>query len=151
MFMNRKILAEACNFLLTRLQIIVTWVSKPSLLFKLIPKSFLLLLFLMTLWSILIEKNSSVLNMRWHLQVFSFKKLFKNLIQSYFSTSSSFSRLTSTFWEHTYEVLSSTYHIISASQQIRISQREIDWIIAILKLILVERLGIYPDVSQNWS
>ena len=56
------------------LQIFVSWVSKPSLLFKLIPKSFLLLLFLMTSLSILIETGSSVLKMKWHLSAFAFKK-----------------------------------------------------------------------------
>ena len=36
--MNSENLAKACNFLLTRLQIFVTWVPKPSVLFKLTPK-----------------------------------------------------------------------------------------------------------------
>ena len=88
-FMYCEILDKACNFLLTRLQIFATWVSKPSLLFKLIPNSFLLL-FLMTLLSILIEKGSSALKMRWHLSAFAFKKLFENHSKSTFPTFSSF-------------------------------------------------------------
>ena len=79
MFMYCEILAKACNFLLTWLQIFTTWVSNPKLLFKLIPNSFLLLLFLMTPLSTLIEKGSSVLKMRWHLSAFAFKKLFKTI------------------------------------------------------------------------
>ena len=71
MFMYCEILAKVCNFLLSRLQIFATRVSKPSLLFKLIPNSYLLLLFLMTSLSLLkmvksslIEKGSLVLKMR---------------------------------------------------------------------------------------
>ena len=71
MLMYCEILAKVCNFLLSRLQIFATRVSKPSLLFKLIPNSYLLLLFLMTSLSLLkmvksslIEKGSSVLKMR---------------------------------------------------------------------------------------
>ena len=60
-FMYCEILDKACNFLLALLQIFATWVSKPSLLFKLIPNSFLLLLFLMTSLSMLIAKGSSYL------------------------------------------------------------------------------------------
>ena len=35
-----EIIAKACNFLLTWLQVFITVVAKPSLLFKLIPDSF---------------------------------------------------------------------------------------------------------------
>ena len=93
-----EILTKACNFLLTQLQIYATSVSKPSLLFKLIPNSFLLL-FLMTSLSMLTEKGSSLLKMRCHLSAFAFKKLFENHSKSTFSTSSSFSRVTSIFSE----------------------------------------------------
>ena len=79
-----KILAQACNFLLTWLQIFAKWVSKPSLLFELIPNSVLLLLFLMTSLSLLIEKGLCVLKMRWHWSVFAFKKLFENHSKSTF-------------------------------------------------------------------
>ena len=99
MLMNCEILAKACNVLRTRLQIFVTWVSKPSLLFKLIHNSFLSLPFLMTSLSTWIEKSSSVLKMRWHLS-FEFLK-------STFPTSSRFSRVMLAFSEHTYGVLSS--------------------------------------------
>ena len=61
----------------------------------------------MTLLSILIEKGSSVLKMRWHLAAFAFKKFLENHSKSTFPTSSNFPRLTSTFSEHTYGVLSS--------------------------------------------
>ena len=53
MLMNCEILGKTYNFLLTRLQIFVTWVSKSSLLFKFIPNSLLSLLFLITSLSIL--------------------------------------------------------------------------------------------------
>ena len=53
MLMNCEILDKTYNFLLTRLQIFVTWVSKSSLLFKFIPNSLLSLLFLITSLSIL--------------------------------------------------------------------------------------------------
>ena len=75
-------------------------------MFKLIPNSFSLLLFSMTSLSNLIEKDSSVLKMRRDLSAFAFKKLFENHSKSTFPTSS-FSRVTSTFSEHTYRVLSS--------------------------------------------
>ena len=58
------ILAKVCHFLHTLLQIFAKWVSKPTLLCKLISNRFLLLLFLMTSLSILIEKGSCVLKMR---------------------------------------------------------------------------------------
>ena len=47
-------------------------IKTQSLLFKLIPSSFLLLLFLITSLSILIGKGSSVLKMRCHLSAFTF-------------------------------------------------------------------------------
>ena len=53
MLMNCEILGKICNFLLTRLQIFVTWVSKCSLSFKFIPNSLLSLFFLITSLSIL--------------------------------------------------------------------------------------------------
>ena len=67
----------------------------------------------MTSLSILIEKGSSVLKMKWHLSAFVFKKLLENHSRSIFPTSSNFSRVTSTFPEHTYRVL--VQLIISAS------------------------------------
>ena len=75
------------RFLLTRLQIFVTLILKPSLLFKLHPNSFLSLIFLMTSLSILIENDSSILKMRWHLPAISFKRLFENHSKSIFPTS----------------------------------------------------------------
>ena len=71
-----RVLAKACNFLLTLAQIFLTSLSKPSILSKFIPNSFLSWLLLMTL-SILIEKGSSLLKMRWHLSAFVFKILFE--------------------------------------------------------------------------
>ena len=61
----------------------------------------------MTSLSILTENGSSTLKMRGHLSAFVFKKLFENHLKSIFPISSSFSRVTSTFSEHSYGVLSS--------------------------------------------
>ena len=66
---------------------------------------FFLLLFLMTSLSILIEKGSYVLKVRWHLSAFAFKKLLENYLKAVFPTYYSFSIVTSTFSEQAYGVL----------------------------------------------
>ena len=108
MLMKCEILAKAYNFLLTRLQIFIAWVSKPSLLFKSTRNSFLSLLCLMTSFIILIKKRSFILETRWHLSALHFKNFFKNRSKTIFPSSPSFFRMASTFSEHTYGVLSST-------------------------------------------
>ena len=57
----------------------------------------------MTLLSMLIEKGSSVLKMRWYLPAFAFKKLFEHNSKNNLPASSSFCRVTSKFPEHTTE------------------------------------------------
>ena len=61
----------------------------------------------MTLLSILIEKGSSVLKMRWYLPTFAFKKLFEHNSKNNLPTSSSLCRVTSIFPEHNTEC----YHL----------------------------------------
>ena len=90
MLMNCEILAKTCNFLLTQQRILATWVSKLNLLFKLILNSLLSLFFLMTSLFILIEKDSSVLKMRWHLSTFAIQKVFSPLSLAFLEKSQNF-------------------------------------------------------------
>ena len=83
MLMKCEILAKAYNFLLTRLQIFIAWVSKPSLLFKSTRNSFLSLLCLMTSFIILIKKRSFILETRWHLS-FDTLRIFLRTAQKQF-------------------------------------------------------------------
>ena len=146
MFMHCGILAKVCSFLLSQLQISATRVSKPSLLFKLIPNSYLLLLFLMNSLSILrrvksslIEKGWSVLKMRWKLSAFS-RNCLKTIEKVLFLLVLVFLE-----WrqhsEHTCRVLSSEKLIISAFSANKIKPQRNR--IALLKLIL----EIHPDMS----
>ena len=81
----KKFLWKHQDFLLTRLQVFVTWVSKSSLLFKWTLNSF----FIVTIFNdpILIEKGSFVLKTRWHLSEFVFKKCSKTIQKVFFQSS----------------------------------------------------------------
>ena len=90
MLMNCEILAKTCNFLLPQQRILATSVSKLNLLFKLILNSLLSLLFLMTSLFILIEKDSSVLKMRWQLSTIAIQKVFSPLSLVFLEKSQNF-------------------------------------------------------------